>query len=152
MKRAVAFAVVLVLITLGIFYTASAASREDAKTLVEKAHVYLKENGKAEAFTEISNPNGQFVKDGLYVFVVDFNGKNLADGGNPNFVGSNHMGFKDSNGKYFIKEMIQTAKTKGEGWIEYMWLNPETKNIQPKITYVKKIKGMNAFIGSGVLK
>lgn len=152
MKRLAALIIVVAFSTLGIFHTAYAAGREDAKALVEKAYAYLKENAKPEAFTEISNPNGQFVKEGLYVFVLDFKGKNLADGGNPDLVGNNHLGFKDTNGKYFVKEMIRIAKSKGEGWVEYMWLNPNTKKIQPKITYVKRIKGTDALMGSGVLK
>jgi cytochrome c len=152
MKRVTALIIVVAFITLGVFYTADAANPEDAKTLVEKAYAYLKENGKTEAFTEISNPQGQFVKANLYVFVVDFNGLNLADGGNPGLVGAKHISFKDTNGKYFIKEMIETAKDKGDGWVEYTWFNPETKKIQAKTTYVKRIKGMDAFIGSGVLK
>jgi cytochrome c len=152
MKRVMALIIVVAFITLGVFHTADAANPDDAKTMVEKAYAYLEENGKTEAFSEISNPQGQFVKSNLYVFVVDFNGVNLADGGNPNFVGAKHIGFKDTNGKYFIKEMIETAKNKGDGWVQYTWLNPDTKKIQEKITYVKRIKGMDAFIGSGVLK
>lgn len=152
MKRIMALITVAAFITLGAFHAALAANPQDAKVLVEKAYAYLKENGRPEAFAEITNPNGQFVTADLYVFVVDFNGVNLADGGYPCFVGSRHIAFKDTNGKYFIKEMIETAKTRGDGWVEYTWFNPQTKQIQPKTTYVRKIKGMDAFIGAGVLK
>jgi hypothetical protein len=31
------------------------------------------------------------------------------------------MGFKDSNGKLVVKEFIEVTKTKGEGWVEYMY-------------------------------
>lgn len=152
MKRVTALLIVAAFIIIGACHTAQAANPQDAKTMVEKAHVYLKENGRSEGFAEITNPAGQFVKADLYVFALDFNGVNLADGGYPCFVGSSHISFKDTNGKYFIREMIETARNKGDGWVDYTWFNPETKQIQQKTTYVKRIKGMDALIGCGVLK
>jgi cytochrome c len=152
MKHVAVSIVVVAFMVLGIFYTADAATPDDAKAMVEKAYAYFMENGKTDTFPEISNPYGKFVKDDLYVLVVDFNGVILADGGNPGFVGVNLVGLKDTNGKHLFKEMIETAKTKESGWVEYAWLNPATKKIQPKSTYVKRVKGMDALIACGVLK
>jgi cytochrome c len=129
-----------------------AATTDDAKGMVEKAYSYFKANGKDKAYAEISSPHGQFVKGELYVFVQDFNGVNLANGGNQSFVGQNHMGLKDPNGKYFIKEMVEMAKSKGTGWVNYEWVNPETKKIQAKATYVKRIEGSDSFMACGVFK
>lgn len=151
MKRVMVLMIVAAFI-LSAYHIVQAANPQEAKIMVEKAYAYVKENGRSEGFAEITNPVGQFVKADLYAFAVDFNGVNLADGGHPCFVGSRHFGFKDTNGKYFIREMIETAKNKGDGWIEYTWFNPETKQIQQKTTYVKRIKGMDALIGCGVLK
>lgn len=153
MKRVVAGMVVVAFVLLGLYGGAGATNTpEKAKVMVEKAYNYLVENGKQKAFKEISNPEGQFVKGDLYVFVLDFKGKNLANGGNPSFVGISHIDLKDPEGKEFIKEMVELAKTKGSGWVEYKWLNPTTKRIQQKTTYVKKIEKMDAFIACGALK
>jgi cytochrome c len=152
MKRAVVGIMVLSFMVLGVFRAADAATSEDAKAMVEKAYAYFMENGKTDTFPEISNPYGKFVKDDLYVLVVDFNGVIIADGGNPGFVGVNLVGLKDTNGKHLFKEMIETAKTQDSGWVEYTWFNPATKKIQPKSTYVKRIKGMDALIACGVLR
>jgi len=148
---------ILVGVALAVFVLAGAAAayaatQEDAKAMVEKAYSYLKANGKEKAFTEISNPEGPFVKGELYVFVQDFNGVALANGGNPKFVGMNHLELKDPNGKYFMKDLVELAKTKGSGWVDYVWVNPTTKKIQPKATYAKRIEGMDAFIACGVFK
>jgi len=131
---------------------AYAATQEEAKAMVDKAYSYLKANGKEKAFAEISNPGGQFVKGELYVFVQDFNGVGLANGANSKFVGMNVMDLKDPDGKSFMKDLTELAKTKGSGWVEYVWVKPVTKKIQPKATYVKRIEGMDAFIGCGVFK
>ena len=40
-------------------------------------------------------------------------------------VGKNVIESKDSNGKVVVKELIEVAKTKGEGWVEYMYPNPQ---------------------------
>jgi cytochrome c len=153
MKRVGAVILLVAFVVLGMFYVAHASSTPaDAKAMVEKAYDFLKENDKDVAFAEISNPQGQFAKGGLYVFVLDFKGVMLADGGNPGFIGMNLMGLKDTKGKYFVREMIETAKKKGAGWVDYMWLNPITRKIQPKTSYVKKIEGVDALLACGVLK
>jgi cytochrome c len=153
MKRVVAGMIVVAFIFLGLYGGANATNTpEEAKAMAEKAYNYLMENGKQKAFKEISNREGQFVKGDLYVFVLDFKGINLANGGNPSFVGISHIDLKDPDGKEFIKEMVELAKTKGTGWVEYKWLNPTTKKIQQKTTYVKKIEKMNAFVACGALK
>ncbi len=151
MKRLVISVVVVAFVALSAIY-AEAATREEAKAMVEKANSYLKANGKDKAFAEISNTEGQFAKGDLYVFVQDFNGICLANGGNPKFVGMNHLELKDPEGNYFMKELVELAKTKGNGWVDYVWVNPVTKKIQSKATYVKRIEGTDAFIGCGVFK
>lgn len=152
MRKVTISLLVAIVLAFGVAIVARAATTEDAKAMVEKACAFVKANGKEKAFAEISNPHGRFVKGELYVFVQDFNGINLANGGNPGFVGSNHMSLKDPNGTLFIKEMVELAKNKGDGWVNYVWVNPETKKVQPKATYVKRIEGADAFVACGVFK
>jgi methyl-accepting chemotaxis protein len=58
---------------------------------------------------EFNNPSGKFINKDLYIFVVDFNGITLANGGNAKLAGKNMSGLQDANGKFFIKDMIQLA-------------------------------------------
>ena len=109
-----------------------AAPQDDAKALAEKAALFAKANGKEKAMAEFNNPKGQFTKGDLYVFANNWSGECLANGGNPKLVGQNHLGLKDANDKYFMKEMIEVAKTKGGGWVSYSWTNPTTKKVQPQ--------------------
>jgi cytochrome c len=51
-----------------------------------------------------------------------------------------------------MKEMIEVAKTKGSGWVNYSWTNPVTKKVQPKTAWVQRIEGSDWFIGCGVYK
>jgi cytochrome c len=127
-----------------------AAPMDDAKTLAEKAAAYVKANGKDKGIAEIINPKGQFVKGDLYVVLQDFNGVNLANPMQPKLAGQNHFELKDANGKYFIKEMIDLAKTKGSGWSTYVWTNPATKKVQTKKSWIQRVEGTDMYVLCGL--
>ena len=112
--------------------------REAAKAMVKKAATYLKENGKAKTLEEINDLKGQFVKGELYLFAIDLQGHMIAHGANPKLVGKSMIDFKDADGKYFIQEFIRVAK-KGDGWVDYQWVNPVTRKTEPKSTFVEQI-------------
>jgi signal transduction histidine kinase len=117
----------------------AAGTEAEAKAMVEKAIAYYKANGKDKAFAEVSNNKGQFVKEDLYVTVYDMNGKCLAHGANKSMIGLDLIGFKDSDGKLYIKERVELAKAKGKGWQEFKFTNPLTKKIEPKTAYFEKV-------------
>ena len=129
---------------------AEKGSADEAVALTKKAIAYLKANGKEKAFAEINNPNGQFKDRDLYVFVFDLNGKTLAHGTNPKLLDKNLLDLKDADGKLFVKEFVDVAKTKGKGWIDYKWPHPATKAIEAKSTYVEKVD--DVMVGCGIYK
>jgi len=57
---------------------------------------------------------------------------------------------KDADGEFFIKKFIEVAKTKGNGWVDYKWVNPVSKKIEPKSTYIQKVD--EYFLGCGIYK
>jgi methyl-accepting chemotaxis protein len=132
---------------IGQFRLATAA---DAQAMVEKAYAYVKANGKARSLAAFNNLRGEFVKGELFIFAQDFHGIILAYGGNSAMVGQNLYEAKDVNGKYLGKGMIELAKTQGNGWYEYHFLNPHTNTVQPKTTYVQKVD--DYYLACGVYK
>jgi|WetSurMetagenome_2_1015567.scaffolds.fasta_scaffold41654_2 cytochrome c len=149
-KNLVLFFTSLVLLTLIIPFNTQAASPEDAKALAKAAAAYVRTNGKEKGIAEISNPKGQFVKGDIYVVLQSFQGINLANAMQPKLAGMNHLELKDVNGKYFIKEMIEIAKTKGNGWCEYYWANPATNKVQLKKSWVERVEGTDLFVLCGI--
>ena len=115
------------------------ASQKDAKALVEKAAAFVKANGKDAALKEINVAKGQFDKGELYVFAYDMSGKIIAHPKNPKLIGKDLLNVPDPDGKLFRKEIVDVAKTKGTGWVDYRYTNPETKKIEAKTTYVVKV-------------
>ena len=131
-------------------WAAEYGTAAEAEAMVKKAIAFLKANGKDKGFAEIGNPKGQFVDRDLYIFVYDLNGKCVAHGANPKMVGKDLVEMKDTDGKYYVKERIEIAKTKGKGWQDYKFTNPVSKKIESKTAYIEKLDEM--IVGCGIYK
>lgn len=129
---------------------AERGTAEEAVSLVKKAITYIKANGREKAFAEFSNPNGQFKDRDLYIMVYDMNGNNKAHGANAKLIGKNLAEIKDADGKFIVKAFIETASTKGKGWVDYKWPNPVSTAVEPKSTYVEKFDDI--LVGCGIYK
>lgn len=139
MKRVILATIISVLT--GVFLCAgqSFAGKEDAKDLVKKAAAFVKYQGKEKAIAEIKKTRGSFDKGELYVFAYDLQGVMLAHPKNPELIGKNLIAVPDSEGKLFRKEIVEKALSKGSGWVDYMYLNPETNELEHKTTYLQKV-------------
>ena len=125
---------------------------EEAKAMVEKAVAYINENGEDAAFAEIQKADGEFRSKDLYVFVWDYkDGMMKAHGANPAMVGKPFMDMKDADGVLFFHEFKKTAEGAGDGWVDYKWPNPNTKKIEQKSSYIKKLND-NLLVGCGIYK
>jgi len=58
--------------------------------------------------------------------------------------------FKDGNGKAFFIELAQKVKSKGEGFVDYVWPLPGEETPTDKISYVKEFKPWGWTVGSGI--
>jgi cytochrome c len=151
MRRAIWLGVLnLLLVCLFTFSIAFSATKEEVKEFVNKAVAYCKKVGKDKCLKDFTY-SSKWKKGELYIFAVDMNGVTIAHGGNPKLVGKNAFNLKDKNGKYFIREMINIAKKKGEGWVLYYWFDRVTKKVRPKISFVKKVDD-TFFVGCGIYK
>lgn len=118
---------------------AGGANKEDAVAMVKKGVSFIKANGAEKSYAEISNKSPQFIKEDLYLVVYGLDGMVLAHGANTKMVGKNLIDFKDVDGKAFIKERVETAKTKNSFWQDYKFTNPENKKIEPKSMYCERL-------------
>ncbi len=117
---------------------AGGGTADQAKAMVDEAVSFLQANGKEKALAELNNPKGKFVKGELYVFAYDLNAVVVAQPVNPKLLGKNLMEVPDADGKLFRKEIVETAKTKGVGWVDYKYKNPESGKMELKTTYLRK--------------
>ena len=90
----------------------------------------VNEKGLDAAIAEINKKDGKFVWADTYVFLMDLDGKMLAHPMSPALIGKNVLDMKDKGepGKLLFKEFVEVAKGKGEGWVDYMWINPAIRS------------------------
>ena len=121
---------------------------DEAVTLVKKAINAIKENGRQATYSDISNPLGGYTDRDLYVVVYDINGKNHAHGANPKLIGQDLINAKDGAGNLFVRDRVEIAKSQGTGWQNYSFLNPISKQIEPKSMYLEKYEDL--IVGCGI--
>ncbi|MCW5611735.1 MAG: cache domain-containing protein [Rubrivivax sp.] len=129
-------------------------TRAEALALVEAGLAHVKKLGLEKAGEDFSKDKANWVKKDLYLFLVTLDTVTItANGGDARTIGKAVGALKDQNGKEFANEFVRTASTgKGEGWVDYDWLNPFTKKIEPKSSFVKKVPGHNYLIGVGIYR
>jgi cytochrome c len=130
---------------------ANNATRDEAQAMVKKGVAFIKANGADKGYAEVSNKGGQFNDRDLYLVVYGLDGKCLAHGANAKQIGKDLLDLTDIDGKYFVKERVELARSKPAGfWQEYKFTNPVSKKVEPKVMYCEKL-GDTAVCG-GVYK
>jgi methyl-accepting chemotaxis protein len=122
----------------------------EAEALVKKAVAYISQHGRDKAFKEIDNKGGMFTNRDLYVFVYTMSGKVAAHGQNTGLIGKELVNAQDPDKKFYVKERIEIARTKGKGWQDYKFVNPKTKAVEDKMAYVEKCDDL--IVGSGAYR
>jgi cytochrome c len=111
-------------------------TQKDAIQMVDAAAAYLKKHGKDKLLEAVNDPKGEFRKGELYVFVYDMTATILAHPVNPKLIGKNTFDVADVDGKYYRREIVELAKTKKSGWVDYKYKNPETNKVEAKTSYI----------------
>lgn len=140
MKFKMAIAAVAILVGTSIpAISAEKGTKDEAKAMVAKAVAFLKEQGPEKAYAEFSVKGGKFSHLDIYVVVYGLDGKVLAHGSNAKLVGKGLIDAQDVDGKYFVKERVELARSKGEFWQDYKFVNPVSKKIEPKEMYCQRV-------------
>ena len=130
---------------------ATAHTADEVTALVERAAAHIRSVGQVRGFADITRPDGGFVDGDLYVFCNTADGIVLANGGNPKIVGKNLVGVRDAEGRQPVLDGIRLGLTQGQGWLDYLWPNPQMGRVQRKMTYVLRIDDRTV-CGSGYYK
>lgn len=142
MKRSIitsSLACVLCLAFVPGVHAQTKATAAEATAMVKKGIAFIKANGKEKGYAEISNKAGQFIDRDLYLVVYGLDGMVRAHGANEKMIGKNLIDLKDVDGKEFVKERVELAKSKGTFWQDYKFTNPTNKKIEPKSMYCEKL-------------
>jgi cytochrome c len=145
-----AFTLTLLLASLlaaGLVSAGERGTPREAQALLERAVALVESVGEEKALEAFNDPDGDFVDRDLYVFCFGPSYKITAhiDSG---MRGVDVATLKDPDGKQIGREMIEICK-RGGGSLEYRWVNPVSKEVEPKISFLKpagnQICGVGAY-------
>jgi len=122
-----------------VWAAAEHASAKEAEAMVKKGVAFIKANGKDKGYAEITGRSSQFRDRDLYLVVYGLDGKVWAHGQNEKMVGKVLIDLKDVDGKEFVKERIELAKTKSNFWQDYKFTDPLTRKVEPKSMYCERL-------------
>ena len=134
---------------------AESATKDECIAKTKEAAKMINEKGLDAGVAELNKKDGKFVWKDSYVFLVEFDGKVLAHPMSPALIGKNVNDMKDKSedpakAKLLFKEFSELAKSKGEGWVGYMWANPGDPKPRKKISYIFRVPGKNLYTAAGI--
>jgi cytochrome c len=118
------------------------ATAKDAEAMVGRGVAYIKANGREKGYAEIINKKGQFTAHDLYLTVYGLDGKVLAHGANEKMVGKILIDLKDIDGKEFVRERMELARSKAKFWQDYKFTNPVSRKVEPKAMYCERLEDL----------
>ena len=124
-----------------LVHAQSKATAAEATAMVKKGVTAIKAAGKDKdkLFAEVTAKDAKWVDRDLYLVVYGMDGVVKAHGANAKLVGNAMLDMLDIDGKPYIKERIDLAKSKGSFWQDYKFTNPVDKKIEPKSMYCEKL-------------
>jgi cytochrome c len=140
---------IVILAAILIIPSAILANEQDVKGLVGQAVTFFQDKGQDYSVKVFNALHGPFVKGPFYVFVGTLDGRMLAHPFSKDLLEKPLMEVKDTKGKLFFHEFIDVAKSPGEGWVEYWWPYPGTKEPTLKRSYVKRVPDKDIWISAG---
>jgi len=87
---------------------------------------------------------------GDYFWINDLAPRMIMHPIKPELNGQDLSGSKDPSGKLLFVEFVNTVKTKGAGFVGYVWPKPGAAAPQPKLSYVVGFKPWGWVIGTGI--
>lgn len=145
------------LIVLAIMAPAEVASAEtsrsgaEAKDLLGRAASFYHENGRTKALAEFSRRGSRFAKGDLYVFCIGSDRKLSANGAYREYLHRSADILRDADGNPLGNKAWDVAMKKGDGELRYNWLNPISKLIEPKVSFVARfgedVCGVGSYAG-----
>jgi cytochrome c len=131
--------------------TANQSEIKKLTAFVDDAGKLIESQGE-NAFSELRKKDSKWWTGDSYIFVYDLSGKTLVLPPTLEVEGTNRWNTKDSEGVYFVREMINQLKSNDVGWLQYHYQKPGEAVPSLKLAYFKKVNmnGKDVLVGSGI--
>jgi len=134
-----------------VAHAQTTGTKEEAKVMLDAAVDHVKKVGPEKAFKDFT-ADAAWKKKDLYVMAYDSNGVCVGHGANEKLIGRNLSDLKDPNGVMVVAELTKLAMSKGEGKVDYAWPHPQTKKLEDKTTFVRKLSNFEGWVGVGIYR
>jgi methyl-accepting chemotaxis protein len=134
--------------------------KQKTQHLVETAHstisyfhaqaskgVMSQESAKLSAIAAIE---AQRYDEGGYFWINDMEPRVVMHPFVKELIGKNVAELKDANGVRLYSEFVDTVRTRKEGFVNYSWPKGDSKEVYPKISYVKGFEPWGWIVGTGI--
>ncbi|MCD6527248.1 MAG: EAL domain-containing protein [Desulfuromonas sp.] len=129
--------------------TISAQSIATASHLVDRYQDSLSETQLTQLVIEALRPL-RFNNGRGYLFATRLDGTALLFADRPQLEGQNLLDQKDSDGVYYVQEMISLCRQQGEGFVSYRISKPGSDSCDHrKIAHVRYFPPLDCYIGTG---
>ncbi len=137
-----------VLVSASLAYGAgNKPTRADAEALVNRGVTLFQQKGPEEGIRAVNARTKPFLDGELYLFVIGPDGTMVAHAFDESRIGIAANELYDDEGQPYGTFMVKLASDKGV-WIPYRQLNPISKRVEPKHSFVRKSGGY--IFGCGV--
>jgi signal transduction histidine kinase len=138
-RRAVLLGTASLCVARSALAAAPRGTPDEAKALALKAAALVQAQGD-KAFAMIDDRAGPLVDRDLYITVIDRKGVMQASGFNKNLIGANTWDAEDPDGMKFVQEFWKTvASDNHQGWLTYKFVDPVTRKIARKRTFLIQV-------------
>jgi cytochrome c len=145
--RAMLTVALLAGVTSAAFAAENYGTAKEAEAMAKKAVAHIRAAGAQKAYQDFTGHAPGYVDRDLYVVVYDLEGRVLAHGQNPKMVGKELIDLLDPDGKAYVKERVELAKSKNSFWHDYKFTDPVTKKVLPKSTYCERLEATAVCVG-----
>jgi len=114
-------------------------SKDEAVNMVKKGVAYIRAHGKEKGYAEITREGSPFKDRDLYLVVYALDGLVLAHGQNHKMVNKNLIGLRDIDGKAYIRETVERARTEDQFWMDHKFTSPVTRQLHPMRMYCERL-------------
>jgi methyl-accepting chemotaxis protein len=125
-----------------------------AYTRLEDLYKKMEDRGLSEEYIRklyYSEVNAMwFDNNAGYIFLMNKAGDNVVFPPDPSYNGVNDWDYKDVNGKYLTRDIVNVSLNKGAGYVTYAYMKPPSMKVVDKVAYVKYFEPLDIIVGTGV--
>lgn len=119
--------------------TDGSVTAQEAVAMVQRGVAYVRLKGPGEGYAAINDKHSPFHDRDLYLVVYGLDGVVRAHGAQAQLIGRNLRDVHDIDGKQFVRERIELARVKSRFWQDYKFVNPVSRQIEPKRAYCERL-------------